>query len=77
MLNTRGFISHAAVGLLAFGAGLAGTYLLRNRSMAAAEHIHEQTTTHGEYVWIKRPPAIRCGPTLRTLSAAKGPQQSS
>ena len=52
MLDTRGFISHAAVGLLAFGAGLGGTYLLRDRPMAVAEHVHEQATTHGEYVWI-------------------------
>lgn len=56
MLNTRGFINHAIVGLVAFGAGLGGTYLLRNRPLAPAAHVHEEVTTHGEWVWIKRPP---------------------
>jgi carboxymethylenebutenolidase len=59
MSNRRGFTSHAVVGLLAFGAGLGGTSLLRapgaDPGSAPAAHEHEQTN-HGEYVWIRRPP---------------------
>src|SRR5687768_14229936 len=57
MTSRHGFASHAAVGALAFAAGLGGTWLLRTgTSPAPTEHIHEQATTRGEYVWIKRPP---------------------
>ena len=57
MISRHGFASHALVGTLAFAAGLGGTWLLRTETAPApAEHVHEQATTHGEYVWIKRPP---------------------
>jgi carboxymethylenebutenolidase len=59
MSNRRGFTSHAVVGLLAFGAGLGGTWLLRapGSAVSSAPEVHEhEQTNHGEYVWIRRPP---------------------
>lgn len=52
MPNRSGFASHLAVASLAFGAGLAGTWLIRAQP---ADHVHEDVTTHGETVWVRKP----------------------
>ena len=56
MRNRQGFASHLAVGVLAFGAGIGGTWLIRARPAArVAAHVHDEVTTHGETVWIRKP----------------------
>lgn len=57
MGNRNGIASHLAVGLLAFVAGVGGTYVIRGHSAAPtpAMHVHDAVTTHGEWVWVKKP----------------------
>lgn len=54
MNNRKGLSSHIGVAGLAFLVGAGGTYLLRERAVLAS-HVHEGTTTHGEWVWVKKP----------------------
>ncbi len=54
MGNNAGVASHFVVAALAFLAGAGGTYLVRTRPMVPA-HVHDAVTTHGEWVWIKKP----------------------
>lgn len=56
MWSRNGIASHLAVAGLAFAVGIGGTMAIRSRPMApAAEHRHDEVTTHGETVWVKRP----------------------
>ncbi|NOT07269.1 MAG: dienelactone hydrolase family protein [Gemmatimonadales bacterium] len=55
MSDRKGFATHLIVAALAFSAGALGTYLTRHQPAATAEHVHDQTTTHGEYIWVKKP----------------------
>jgi carboxymethylenebutenolidase len=64
MRNPRGIASHLLVAILAFGTGVGGAYLLRARPMAMI-HAHEDVTTHGEYVWVRKP----AGDSVRTYVA--------
>lgn len=52
MKDRSGFASHLVVGALAFVAGATGTWLLRAHPMP---HVHDAVTTHGEWVYIKKP----------------------
>ena len=54
MSNRSGFTTHLVVGLLAFATGAAGTWVIR--SLPPAEtHRHDEVTTHGEWVWVRKP----------------------
>ena len=52
MKNRSGFASHLVVGALAFAVGAGGTWLLRAHPVP---HVHDGVTTHGEWVYIKKP----------------------
>ncbi|MGQ0703867.1 MAG: dienelactone hydrolase family protein [Gemmatimonadales bacterium] len=56
MSSRSGFASHLLVGVLAFGIGVAGTYLIRSSAPNwGGEHRHDEVTTHAEWVWVKKP----------------------
>lgn len=54
MTRTHGFASHAVVAALAFGVGAAGTSIVRTAAKPGG-HVHEEVTTHGETLWVKKP----------------------
>jgi hypothetical protein len=49
--RVRGFANYLLIAGLAFGAGAAGTWLLRTNAAPATPL--DAVTTHGEYIWIK------------------------
>ena len=62
MKDRSGFASHLVVGALAFTVGAGGTWLLHAHPMP---HVHDAATTHGEWVYIRKP----AGDSLRPYVA--------
>jgi carboxymethylenebutenolidase len=54
MPRPQGFASHLIVASLAFGIGAGGTYVFR-AAAKPMDHVHDEVTTHGETVWVKKP----------------------